>query len=133
VGLDILMRLPQVVTTEDASATPEKPEEILAVVRRALDELDEMRAAEGRKLTEIIRDRLDAVEAAVARVADRAPQRVVEQRDRLRKAVSSLMDGALPDESRIAQDIAILADRLDVGAEIARFGTHISAFRAALD
>ena len=43
------------------------------------------------------------------------------------------MDGALPDEARIAQEIAMLADRLDVAEEIARFATHISAFRATLE
>jgi uncharacterized protein (TIGR00255 family) len=94
--------------------------------------MDQMRAAEGKKLTTIILDRLAAIESAMARVAARAPHRVVEQRDRLRKAVAALMDGALPDEARIAQEIAMLADRLDVEEEIARFATHISAFRETL-
>lgn len=132
VGLDVLLRLPQVVTTDDVTAAPDRPEDILGVVRQALDEMDEMRSAEGRKLTTIILDRLAAIESAMARVAARAPQRVIEQRDRLRKAVAALMDGALPDEARIAQEIAMLADRLDVAEEIARFATHISAFRSAL-
>jgi len=132
VGLDVLLRLPQVVTTDDTTAAPESPEAIIAVVRKALDEMDTMRVAEGRKLATIILDRLDAIEAAMSRVAARAPQRVVEQRDRLRKAVTTLMDGALPDEGRIAQEIAMLADRLDVAEEIARFATHISAFRSTL-
>lgn len=132
VGLDVLMRLPHVVTTDEVAGPPDRPEDILSVVRQALDEMDAMRAAEGKKLTAIILDRLAAIESAMARVAARAPQRVVEQRDRLRKAVAALMDGALPDEARIAQEIAILADRLDVEEEIARFATHISAFRATL-
>jgi uncharacterized protein (TIGR00255 family) len=132
VGLDVLLRLPQVVTTDDVTAAPDRAEDILGVVRQALDEMDEMRSAEGRKLTTIILDRLAAIESAMARVAARAPQRVIEQRDRLRKAVAALMDGALPDEARIAQEIAMLADRLDVAEEIARFATHISAFRSTL-
>jgi uncharacterized protein (TIGR00255 family) len=132
VGLDVLLRLPQVVTTDDVTAAPDRPEDILGVVRQALDEMDEMRSAEGRKLTTIILDRLAAIESAMARVAARAPKRVIEQRDRLRKAVAALMDGALPDEARIAQEIAMLADRLDVAEEIARFATHISAFRSTL-
>lgn len=132
VGLDVLMRLPHVVTTDDVQTVPDRPEDILAVVRQALDGMDQMRAAEGKKLTAIILDRLAAIESAMARVAARAPHRVVEQRDRLRKAVAALMDGALPDEARIAQEIAMLADRLDVEEEIARFATHISAFRETL-
>lgn len=133
VTLDVLLRLPQVVTTDDVVAEPDRPEDILAVVRQAIDSMDSMRSVEGKKLTTIILDRLTAIESAMARVAARAPQRVVEQRDRLRKAVAALMDGALPDEARIAQEIAMLADRLDVAEEIARFATHISAFRATLE
>jgi uncharacterized protein (TIGR00255 family) len=132
VSLDALLRLPQVVTTEDVPVTADRPEDILAVVRQAADAMDEMRSAEGRKLTAIILDRLAVIESAMARVAARAPKRIIEQRDRLRKAVAALMDGALPDEPRIAQEIAILADRLDVEEEVARFATHISAFRATL-
>lgn len=133
VTMEALLRLPQVVTTEEVAAPPDQPEVILPVVRQALEQMDAMRAVEGAKLRTVITDRLAAIESAMARVADRAPGRVTEQRDRLRKAVTSLMEGALPDEGRIAQEIAMLADRLDVTEEIARFATHISAFRATLN
>src|SRR2546423_8728788 len=59
VSLDVLLRLPQVVTSEDQTTAPDRPEDILSVVRQALDEMDQMRAIEGRKLTAIIVDRLD--------------------------------------------------------------------------
>ena len=132
VNLDALLRLPQAVTSECVTADPD-PEDVLKIVRHAVEEMDGVRATEGKKLTTIITDRLNAIEAAMTRVASRAPQRVLEQRDRLRKAVAALMDGAMPDEARIAQEIAMLADRLDVAEEIARFATHISAFRSTLD
>ena len=133
VTMEALLRLPLVVTTEELAPPPDSGEAILPVVRMALEEMDAMRAAEGAKLRTIILDRLAATEGAMKRVAERAPTRVVEQRDRLRKAVTSLMEGALPNEDRIAQEIAMLADRLDVAEEIARFATHVSAFRATLD
>ena len=133
VTLEALLRLPQVVTTEEVAPPPDSSDAILPVVRQALEQLDAMRAAEGAKLRTIILERLAATEAAMKRVAERAPTRVVEQRDRLRKAVTSLMEGALPNEDRIAQEIAMLADRLDVAEEIARFATHVSAFRETLD
>ena len=133
VGLEAILRLPQVFTTEDVATTPDRPEDILAVVGKAIDEFEGMRADEGTKLTAVITSRLDAIEIAMTRVASRAPQRVIEQRDRLRKSVTGLLEGALPDDGRIAQEIALLADRLDVEEEIARFATHISAFRSTLD
>ena len=73
------------------------------------------------------------VEAALARIAARAPERIIAQRDRLRESVRVLTEGMAVDEQRIAQEIAILADRLDVGEELHRFASHIAAFRAALE
>jgi uncharacterized protein (TIGR00255 family) len=57
----------------------------------------------------------------------------VEQRDRLRSTIQELADGVALDEQRLAQEIAILADRLDVGEEISRFHSHFAAFRSTLD
>jgi uncharacterized protein (TIGR00255 family) len=73
------------------------------------------------------------VESALARISARAPERIVAQRDRLREAVRVLTEGMAVDEQRIAQEIAILADRLDVQEELHRFASHIAAFRAALE
>jgi uncharacterized protein (TIGR00255 family) len=68
----------------------------------------------------------------VERLAARAPTRAIEQRDRLRDAVRELTEGISIDEARLAQEVAILADRLDVQEELERFRSHLSAFRAAL-
>ena len=72
------------------------------------------------------------IEQAVERIAARAPQRLIEQRDRLRAAVQELAGGIAIDEQRLAQEIAFMADRLDVSEEISRFHSHFAAFRATL-
>jgi len=87
---------------------------------------------EGASLVTYLNERLAIVEGALDRVAVRAPQRVLEQRDRLRNAVRELTEGMSVDEHRLAQEIALLADRLDVQEELSRFKVHIAAFRAAL-
>ena len=91
-----------------------------------------MREREGARLAAVVLDRLAIVDAAVARIAARAPERVIAQRDRLLENVAKLSNGVAVDEQRIAQEIAILADRLDVGEEIDRFRTHIAAFGETL-
>jgi uncharacterized protein (TIGR00255 family) len=91
-----------------------------------------MRHEEGARLAAFLEERLAAVERALGRIAERAPQRLSEQRDRLREAVRVLTDGLAVDEARLAQEIAILADRLDVSEELARFRSHLAAFRGAL-
>jgi uncharacterized protein (TIGR00255 family) len=91
-----------------------------------------MRGAEGARLVTYLEERMAVIEGALDRIAVRAPDRVTEQRDRLRSAVRELADGVAVDETRLAQEIALLADRLDVQEELSRFRAHIAAFRAAL-
>lgn len=126
-----LLRLPNVIATSDAEM-PGTPAELTAIVERAVAALDAMRSAEGARLESYLRERLTIIEQAVGRIAQRAPTRVVEQRDRLRAAIQELAGGIAVDEHRLAQEIAILADRLDVAEEVSRFHSHFAAFRATL-
>jgi uncharacterized protein (TIGR00255 family) len=106
--------------------------ELLTLVDAAARALTEMREAEGARLAQYVTERLDLVEAAAARIAARAPERIVRQRDKLREAVRQLTAGAAVDEQRVAQEIAILADRLDVSEELDRLRAHVAAVREAL-
>lgn len=132
--LTTVLRLPDVIVsdTDDAASDADGPQ-LVALVESALDALSVMRAAEGARLAGFLRERLAIVEAALARLAVRAPERLVQARDRLREAVRILTDGMVVDEQRVAQEIALLADRLDVSEELDRFRAHIEAFRLALD
>jgi len=111
---------------------PEAGPELVAVVDRAVDALLSMRSDEGHRLAAYLEERLRVIEGALGRIAVRAPERVLEQRDRLRQAVRELTEGVDVDEHRLAQEIALLADRLDVAEELSRFRGHITAFRAAI-
>ena len=128
-----ILRMPDVFS---GSAREELPadagQQLVAIVERAVEALLEMRGAEGARLVSYLDERLAVIETALDRIALRAPGRVVEQRDRLRTAVRELADGIALDEMRVAQEIALLADRLDVQEELSRFRAHIAAFRAAL-
>jgi uncharacterized protein (TIGR00255 family) len=127
-----VLRLPDVVSTEQDERAGSAAE-LVAVVERAVSALDAMRAAEGARLATYLAQRIAVIEDAVGRIAERAPMRLVEQRDRLRSTIQELADGVAMDEQRLAQEIAILADRLDVGEEISRFHSHFAAFRTTLD
>lgn len=136
-GVDIatILRLPEVLRPADevSDAVEGTVDELLAVVEEATTALLEMRRAEGERLGAELAERLAVLEEAQLRIAERAPQRLVEHRDRLRVAVRDLLDGAAVDEQRLAQEIALLAERLDVQEEVARFGGHVTAFRDAIN
>ena len=134
-SLDVatVLRMPDVFAATTREELPaESVSQLVAIVDRAVAALLEMRTVEGGRLAEYLEARLSIIEQALDRIAERAPERVVEQRERLRNAVRELTGGISPDETRVAQEIAILADRLDVAEELSRFRAHITAFRAAL-
>ena len=131
IDVGAVLRLPNIIATTDEGSSGTALE-LIAIVDRAVAALDQMRGAEGARLAEYLVDRLALIERTVNRVEARAPQRLVEQRDRLRITIQELADGVALDDQRLAQEIAILADRLDVAEEISRFHSHFAAFRSSL-
>lgn len=131
VDLATVLRLPDVIRTdnEDEQGTAA---ELVAIVEKAAAVLDVSREAEGRRLQAFLAERITRVEGAVNRLAKRAPARVAEQRERLRANVAELVSGVQVDDQRLAMEVAIMADRLDVGEELDRFRSHLVAFREAL-
>ncbi len=106
--------------------------ELVAVVDASAAALQASREEEGGRLADYLLERLAIVEGALSRIAARAPQRLVQQRDRLRTSVQELAQGVAVDEQRLAAEIAILADRLDVQEELSRFASHNATFRQTL-
>ena len=131
-GVGTVLRMPELFAGGVAEEAPDTPDELTALVASALDALTEMREAEGARLAALLEERIAAAEATLELIAARAPERLVEERDRLRQSVRELTEGLDVDPARLAQEIAILADRLDVSEEIDRFRSHVQEFRAAL-
>lgn len=134
VDVGTVLRMPDVlrVVRDDEALEEGTAAELVAVVEAAVQAMQVMRQAEGARMAAVIADRIALVEAAVARLAARAPDRLEAQRTRLRENVERLAGGVAVDPQRLAQEIAILADRLDVGEELDRFTSHIAAFRETL-
>ena len=132
VDVATVLRMPDVIRTSAEEVAEGSAEELVAIVDAAAGALTKMRDAEGGRLADVLLERMLVVEAALSRIAARAPERVIAQRDRLRENVKVLAEGVALDEQRVAQEIAILADRLDVSEEIDRFGAHVEAFREVI-
>lgn len=134
VDVATVLRMPDVLqlARDDAGFETATAAEVVAVVEAAITALQEMRAAEGARLAQVIGERLTLVEEAVARLTQRAPERTEAQRLRLKENVERLAGGVAVDPQRLAQEVAILADKLDVGEELDRFASHIAAFRETL-
>lgn len=103
------------------------------VVDEALDELVRMREGEGARLEEDLRSCLAECEEELEAVQRLAPLRLKRERERLRAAVKEIGEGIQLDEGRLEQEVALLADKWDIGEEVVRARAHLEAFRELLD
>jgi uncharacterized protein (TIGR00255 family) len=127
-----ILGLPGVVESQADESEHGTVAELLGIVDQAVTALRKMRREEGGRLSVFLLERIDLVETAVAVVRDRSPIRMNEQASRLKKSVKELAAGANVDQQRLAQEVAILADKLDIAEEVDRFESHINSFRQSV-
>ena len=121
-----LLRWPGVIQEESADLAP-LAEAALTLFDQALNELVATRDREGEQIHEILRTRLDAMEPLVASARARLPEVLARIRDKLRLRVQELT--ANPDPDRLEQELAYLAQKMDVDEELDRLTGHIAEVR----
>ena len=103
----------------------------LESVDRALEELVASRGREGAKLRQHILDRLQAAEDAVAALQPLLPELAAAQRERLATRLRDALGET--DHERLAQEIALAAQKSDIDEELSRLAAHFSEVRRVLD
>lgn len=123
-----------IVRADEGEAAPELDSgEVRAIVMTAAEQVVAMREEEGKRLEVDLRQRIDSMERSLAEIDKLAPERIVAERRRMTEAVAELIGEDRLDEDRIAQEIAILAERWDLNEELVRFRSHNELFIALLD
>ncbi|MEW6120867.1 MAG: YicC/YloC family endoribonuclease [Pseudomonadota bacterium] len=118
--------LPAATQSQDTLA-----EAALVGLRAALDELVESRRREGAQLRQHILDRLAAAEAQVATLKPLLPALAAAQQEKLRARLQDALGEA--GHERLAQEIALVAQKLDIDEELSRLETHFTEVRRVLD
>ncbi|SMC56079.1 YicC/YloC family endoribonuclease [Sporomusa malonica] len=130
-----LSKYPDVLKVEEISEDVEKLWPKLATaIESAVLNLMKMREAEGANIENDLLARVEKLYTYIATVEERAPQILVEYREKLLGRMRELLAavGAEPDETRLLQETAIFADRTNVTEEIVRLKSHLSQFKAAV-
>lgn len=121
-----------IVLKESELATEDVGSLVAAAIDGALDALEGMRRKEGEALRIDIEGRLAEAGSLLARIEERAPQVPVEWQGRLTERLARLQRDFEYDAQRVAQEIALFADRCDISEEIVRFHSHLQQFRSLL-
>jgi len=124
-------RLPDVLVVseqeEDRDAVVALLEETLGF---ACDEAIAMRTREGKALRDDMLAKLAGIEASAAEIAERAPLVVRAYQEKLQSRLAELLETNV-DPQRLAQEVALFADRCAIDEELVRLASHIEQMRAA--
>lgn len=128
-----LSRFPDVFSMEEEPADPEGIWDVLLrVLTEAVKMFDEARIREGEFLRKDMIAKLDEMCGHVDCISQKAPEIIERYRASLREKVAELLAGSGIDESRIAQEVTIYADKVCVDEELVRLSSHIEATRHEL-
>jgi uncharacterized protein (TIGR00255 family) len=135
-GLDIktLAALPDVFEWEHSALSDEQTWALVkALVLSACDNMNAMKAREGQALAVDLTQRLTLIRTQLDVVVERAPLRPTEAKDRLTTRIKALLGDVEMDPIRIAQEVAMMVDRLDCTEECVRLSAHLDQFRSLIE
>lgn len=129
--LDVLdvMRWPGVMK-DQVDVSPDMHEDICGSFAEALELLLASRKAEGESLSHLLQSRLASIQKILARIESMAGVQIEYIREKLDQRLEKL--GVNVDPNRLAQEVALLAQRADVHEEIDRLNVHISEFESCM-
>lgn len=131
-----LIRVPEAirVKTPHRDADPTMLDQIFDTLEEALAKTEDSRLVEGQKLQNKISHLLDKMSEKITEIEAKERQVSDHLAERFRERLEELDTGEVHlDESRMAQEIALLIDRTDVREELDRLRTHVDHFSIALE
>ena len=133
VKVSALAKFPEVLTMEQVPDDEEHLWEILSeALKEAAVRFVESREIEGEHLKKDLLGKLDYMETLVDFIEERSPQILTEYRNRLEDKVKELLSNTAMEESRIAAEVTIYADKICVDEETVRLRSHIHNTRNGL-
>ena len=135
--LNVIARLPNAMVPKKDEIDADFIEGVERAINGALDDLEKMRENEGRMLRDELLMRLSEIEQRIPPVQQESDNISEEYRLRLTKRIGEMLaksDSQIEiDQSRMAQEIAYLAEKADISEEITRLKSHIEHFRTIME
>ena len=127
------MNLPDLITTESTPADLDKLwADIQPVCQSALDSLYKTRCEEGQYLLSDLQSRSSLIAGLVQKIRQRSGINVDLYREKLNAKLKELLSDAAVDQQRIALEVAIMADKMDITEELIRLESHLQGFDQVL-
>lgn len=133
VSVSMLARMPEVLVMEQQPEDEGRIwEQLSEAIEGAAKKFVDSRIQEGERLKSDLLGKLDYMEELVAFIEERSPVILQEYRQKLEDKVKEILENTAIDESRIATEVTIYADKICVDEETVRLRSHIDATRNEL-
>lgn len=139
-GLDDNTSLSQLASYPDVMRLSQRDEDLESVwppmeqaLGEAINVCDSMRTEEGKAMADDLHGRLTHFSDISKEIGEAIPDLLKQREQNLNDRLEKLLDKVQLDPQRLAQEVAILADKTDVTEEMVRLESHIKQFRAFLD
>lgn len=134
VRVSTLAKFPEVFTMEEQSIDEKELWSVLEkALRGACEQFVESRIAEGEHLAADLIEKLNTMLGYVDFIEERSPQILAEYKKRLEEKVQELLENSQIDDSRIAAEVTIFADKICVDEETVRLRSHVESTKTALE
>ncbi|NLR79012.1 YicC/YloC family endoribonuclease [Chitinophaga eiseniae] len=130
--LNVLMKLPEVVTPATEQITEEEWKDVENTLRQALTDLDNHRVDEGQMLEADLQQRIDNIDASMQKVRELDPLRKDRIRQRLEGLLVEHVGKENVDANRLEQELIFYLEKLDISEELSRLENHLRYFREIL-
>jgi uncharacterized protein (TIGR00255 family) len=125
-----LLRWPGVIRETERDLSPVLTATV-ELTNEALIELNDMRAREGGRIRDLIRQRCDSMQATVKSVRARLPEIANRIRSRVLERLAAL--GTTPNQERLEQELVMYAHKMDVDEELDRLDSHLTEIANIID
>lgn len=134
IGVAEIVQLPNVLKNEEAEENMDDIwQEIQQALQKALMIMIAMRESEGEKLADDLTERLVYLQDLHKKVEEKSPLVVIQYREKLQNRLKELLESDQVDESRLAQEVAIFADKSSISEELVRLRSHFIQFKDILN
>ena len=129
-----IAKFPEIIKTEEK----EEDEDLLwSMLSKALEQtltnLMEMRSEEGKILANDILERCELLRNIIEEIEKHSYTVVLDYKEKLNNRISEILENpSLVDENRLAQEVAIYADKSSITEEIVRFKSHIEQLKTTI-
>lgn len=134
ITLELLAGAKDLITAkEEASDLEPYWQEIVPILKRSFQDMDDMKRSEGGSLAKDLKQRLERIAYELEGIKHQYPSRLDAYRNRLHERLRSLLGGVEVDPNRFQQEIVLLAERTDITEEIVRAESHLAQFVTLLE